>query len=78
MARRSSNRVVAQSQDMEDGRADSSLPAAGQEDLGVHLGLRELPRIRGSRRSQLIDLNAVELLGDPCPESVDQFTCKPR
>ncbi len=28
--------VVAESQDVEDGRADSSLPAAGQGDLAVH------------------------------------------
>jgi hypothetical protein len=43
--------VVAESQDVQDGRPDAALPAAGNWDLAVHLGLRELLLIRDSRRS---------------------------
>jgi hypothetical protein len=37
--------VVAESQDVENGRADSSLPATGQGQFGVHRGLRKNQRL---------------------------------
>ena len=44
-------RVTVERRGVQDGRPDAVLSSAEQGQLGVHLGLRELPLIRGSRRS---------------------------